>query len=41
MIFVVKCMKYKETEIQEYIWEHREDFSSMIEEPVFEEEPNK
>ena len=34
-------MKFKETEIQAYIWEHKEELFSMIEEPAFEADPNK
>jgi hypothetical protein len=34
-------MKYRETEIQQYIWEHRDKLYSMIENPIFEAEPIK
>lgn len=34
-------MKFNETEIQAYIWEHKEELFSMIEEPAFEVDPNK
>lgn len=34
-------MSFKEAEIQQYIWEHREDLFSMIQTPVFEKDPNK
>ena len=34
-------MQFKETEIQEYIWNHRDKLFSMIQTPVFEKDPNK
>ena len=34
-------MKFREPEIQKYIWEHRDDFFSLIEVPEFETDPNK
>lgn len=34
-------MNFQETEIQSYIWEHKDDLFSMIEKPTFEEDPNK
>lgn len=34
-------MEFKETEIQHYIWEHRGEFFKMIEQPKFEQAPNK
>lgn len=34
-------MAFKETEIQQYIWDHREDLFSMIQTPLFEKGPNK
>lgn len=34
-------MRFKETEIQQYIWNHREDLFSMIQPPLFEKDPNK
>lgn len=34
-------MHFKETEIQEYIWNHRDELFSMIQKPVFEKDPNK
>lgn len=34
-------MTFCEKEIQEYIWDHKEKFYSMIEKPVFESDPNK
>lgn len=34
-------MNFRETEIQKYIWEHKEDLFSMIEIPKFDSEPNK
>lgn len=34
-------MQFKETEIQEYIWNHRDKLFFMIQTPVFEKDPNK
>lgn len=34
-------MQFKETEIQQYIWEHRDELFSMIQTPHFEKDPNK
>lgn len=34
-------MQFKETEIQEYIWNHRNELFRMIQKPVFEKDPNK
>lgn len=34
-------MHFSEKEIQEYIWNHREELFSMIEQPSFDPEPNK
>lgn len=34
-------MKFQEKEIQNYIWNHKNDFNALIEPPCFENEPNK
>ena len=34
-------MRFKESEMQKYIWDHREDLFDMIQPPSFEKDPNK
>lgn len=34
-------MKFRETEVLAYIWEHRQDLFGMIETPTFEKDPQK
>lgn len=34
-------MNFRETDVQTYIWEHRDELFSMIEKPVFETDPDK